>query len=52
MGGEKRYTANVDSTLEMIGCKEEHKNVMASGEDVGLSQGFFFYRKYQCVYIC
>lgn len=51
MGGKKRYTANVNSTLEMIGCKE-HKNVMAGGEDVGLSQGFFFYRKYQYVYIC
>ena len=49
----KRYTANVDSTLEMTGCKEEHKNVMAGGEDVGLSQGFFFFigNISACIYV-
>lgn len=42
MGGEKRYIADTDNTLEMFGYKEKHKNMMADGEDMGLSEGFFF----------
>lgn len=43
MGGEKRYIADTDNTLEMFGYKEKHKNMMADGEDMGLSEGFFFF---------
>lgn len=35
------YTADVDNNLEMFGRKEEHKNMMAGGEDVGLNEGCF-----------
>lgn len=48
------YTADVDNNLEMFGRKEEHKNMMAGGEDVGLNEGCFvgFFGQRVLVHLC